>query len=344
MSVTRREFVQQAAATSLACGASVVTLASSVSLWAQEAKAKGNDALAAPLPIIDTHQHLWDLDKFRLPWLAEAAALKRSYVTQDYLREVEGLGVVKAVYMEVDVAPEQQVAEAEHILSLTKRRENLTVGAVISGRPASPQFRDYISRYRDNPAIKGVRQVLHGESTPPGTCLTPEYVAGIRLLGEFGKSFDLCMRPKELGDGVKLADACPDTRFIVDHCGNADPKAFPAGRKRAVAGENPNHEVAPWQRDMEALAKRKNVICKISGVIAQARKGNWGADELAPIVNHCLDAFGPDRVVFGSDWPVCTLTASLREWVVALRSIIAERPVAVQRKLLSENAARFYQV
>lgn len=301
---------------------------------------------AAPMteiPIIDTHQHLWNIEKFKLPWLSSAPALAKSHVTSDYLEAVKGLPVVKAVYMEVDVDPSQQVMEAEHLIELSRTPANLTVGAVISGRPASEGFAKYIERYRDNSVIKGVRQVLHVPETPPGTCTRPEYIRGVRLLGEIGKSFDLCMRPTDLGDAIKLVDACPETRFILDHCGNGDPQAFfqPNDARRK---EEPQHEVAPWKRDIEALAARKNVVCKISGIIARAVKGNWSSADLAPIINHCLDAFGPERVIFGSDWPVCTLVASYRDWVVALREIIAERPAADQRKLLHDNAARLYKV
>jgi predicted TIM-barrel fold metal-dependent hydrolase len=93
---------------------------------------------------------------------------------------------------------------------------------------------------------------------------------------------------------------------------------------------------------MAELAKRDRVVCKISGIVARANKDNWAAEDLAPIVNHCLDVFGPDRVMFASDWPVCTRVASLRQWVEALRSIVANRSEAERRKLFSENARRVY--
>lgn len=319
-----------------ASAASATLVAVPQFLSATEKNAAMND-----IPIIDTHQHLWDVEKFKLPWLSSAPALARSHVTRDYLEAVKGLPVVKAIYMEVDVDPSQQVMEAEHLIEISKNPANLTVGAVISGRPASDQFASYIQRYKDNAVIKGVRQVLHVDETKPGTCLDPAYIRGVRLLGELGKSFDLCMRPTELGDAIKLADACPDTRLILDHCGNADPQAF---AKSPKSGEKPSHDADQWRRDISALAGKKNVICKISGVVARATKGAWTSADLAPIVNHCLDAFGPDRVVFGSDWPVCTLVATYRDWVVALREIIANRPVADQRKLLHDNAARIYKV
>src|SRR5437763_16249222 len=97
--------------------------------------------------------------------------------------------------------------------------------AVISGRPAAPEFKAYITRFKDSPYIKGVRQVLHSGGTPPGYCLSPEFIRGIRLLGELGMRFDICIRPGEIPDASKLVDACPDTRFILDHCGNPDTHA-----------------------------------------------------------------------------------------------------------------------
>lgn len=296
------------------------------------------------LPIIDTHQHLWDLSKFTLPWVDGAPAINRSYLQSDYAAATAGLHVVKAVYMEVDVEPSQQTAEARYIIDQCERDDTPTVGAVISGRPASTDFAAYIQQFKGNRYIKGVRQVLHGPATPAGYCLQPTFVQSVQLLGELGMSFDLCLRPGDLGDGVKLADLCPNTRFVVDHCGNADPNIVAAPTDLPRDPADPfSHTRRQWQDDMQALANRPHVICKISGIIARVTPG-WSAATLAPTVNHCLDVFGPDRVVFGGDWPVCTLGASYREWATALREIIADRSERDQRKLLHDNAEQFYRL
>lgn len=279
------------------------------------------------LPIVDTHQHLWDLKKFRLPWVTADSPLNRSYVSADYKAATEGLNVVKAVYMEVDVAPEQQQLEADTLTALCKSGETPTVAAVVSGRPNSSGFKAYVTPFRESKYIKGIRQVLHGEGTPAGYCLTPEFIAGIRLLGTLGLSFDLCMRSAELPDATRLIDACPDTRFILDHCGNEDVK-------------KKDHTV--WKKDIAELAKRKNVMGKVSGIVASAKPGAWSAEDLAPVVNHTLEVFGPDRVMFGGDWPVCTLAATYKQWVEALKSIVAARPVDAQKKLFHDNAVKFY--
>lgn len=333
MTLHRREFIAQAARGTLAAG----TIAGLGSLAVQAGE---KEQEPGALPIIDTHQHLWDLSRFKLPWLSDAPEiLSRSYVTKDYLEATAGLNVVKAVYMEVDVDPQQQAAEARHVIALSEDQDHPTVGAVISGRPNSADFKPYILQFQESSYVKGVRQVLHVPGAPRGLCLEPQFVASMHLLGELGMSYDLCMRPVELADGAKLAKLCPKTRFVVDHCGNADPKAFLPGSK-----EPASHDVKQWQRDMASLAECPNVICKISGIVASVPKGEWKSDILAPVINYCLDQFGADRVVFGGDWPVCLLGASYRRWVESLKEVISGRSETDQRKLFHDNALKFYRL
>jgi predicted TIM-barrel fold metal-dependent hydrolase len=285
----------------------------------------------APIPIVDTHQHLWDLNKFRLAWTDSVPKLAKSYLMKDYLEATDGLGVAKTVYMEVDVVPEQQVAEAEYVIDICRRGDTPMRAAVISGRPASDGFKDYITRFKDSKYIKGVRQVLHGAATPRGHCLDKKFIASVRLLGELGMSYDLCMRNGELEDGARLIDACPDTRFILDHCGNGDVQS---------------KDHSAWQRGLAAVAARKNVVCKVSGIIASAKPDAWRPADLEPIIRYTIDQFGPDRVMFGGDWPVCTLAATFRQWVEALREILDGMNLATtdQRKLFHDNAIKFYRL
>lgn len=322
----RREFLSQSAALGLA-----TTLAGFQFLKA---------ATPADMPIIDTHQHLWDLQGFQPPWLAQAdAKVAAKHDMQDYLQATANLNVVKAIYMEVDVAEKDQNAEADFILKIIRDKKSPTVAAVISGRPGSEGFAKYISRFRDEPAIKGVRQVLHAGSAQKGLCLTDQFVKSVQLLGSMNKSFDLCMRPTELADGAKLVSLCPDTRFIVDHCGNADPHAWGRGDSKT----KPSHTIEEWKRDMARLASYPKVVCKISGIVARMPEG-WQPDDLAPAINYCLDTFGPDRVMFAGDWPVCKMGASFAQWVEGLKKIVSSRPAEEQKKLFHDNAAQFYGV
>ena len=199
----------------------------------------------------------------------------------------------------------------------------------------------YVDTSKGSEYIKGIRQVLHPDSAPRGFCLENKFVENIRYLGEVGLRFDLCLRAGELADAVALADACPSTRFVVDHCGNADPSVINGSHEGDTREAGHNRD--QWMRDMAALGERENVVCKISGIVARARP-QWSAADLAPTVNHCLDSFGPERVTFGGDWPVCTLAASFREWVEALRSIVAQRPATEQEQLWHQNAVQFYDL
>ncbi len=284
---------------------------------------------AAMIPIVDTHVHLWDLKTFRLPWLAEEPALNRSYDWGDYRQAVEGQPLDKAVYLEVDVEPSQQTQEARAIVELCRSGKTAIKGAVISGRPASEGFAAYLRQFHADPEIKGLRQVLHGPGTPAGYCLDPKFVAGIRRLGDLGLSYDICIRPGELTDAARLVKECPGTSFILDHCGN--PEVF-------------GGDLSAWKRDIAKVAAEENVVGKVSGIIASAKGRKWTADDLAPIVNHVLEVFGPDRVMFGGDWPVCTLGAPLGVWIKTLQQIVAERSEADRRKLFHDNAVRVYRL
>lgn len=287
------------------------------------------------LPIVDTHQHLWNLTKFKLAWFdpdtPEGKILGHNFTPKEYAEATKGLNVVKAVYMEVDVVPEQQQKEADYITELCEGGKTQTRAAVVSGRPNSDGFAKYAKQFKGSKYVKGVRQVLHVKDTPKGYSLDPKFVKGIQLLGELGLGFDLCVRPEELPDHTKLVDQCPDTRFILDHCGNAKLTHTPAERER-------------WKKDMAEIARRKNVVGKVSGFIASApARGKWTLDDLAPVINHTLEVFGPDRVMFGGDWPVCLLgVEKYTDWATALMTVVKDRPEDQQKKLFHDNAVRVY--
>ncbi len=285
-------------------------------------------ANAAPaLPIIDTHQHLWDFKKFRPPWVNDEPKLNHPFAMPEYLAATKGLNVVKTIYMEVDVAEKDQNLEADTVAEMCQRGNTPLVAAVISGRPNSPHFKEYVRRFKGSPYIKGVRQVLQVPTAPKGLCLQPEFIKSVQLLGELGLTFDICIRPTELSDGIKLADACPHTRFILDHCGNA-------------TARNPHHD--QWKRDMAEFSQRKNVVCKVSGIIKTVPAGANPTQELRPIILHVIQSFGADRVMFGGDWPVCNLGSTFKGWVGSLKEIVHDQPIANQRKLFHDNAAHFY--
>ena len=319
--ITRRDFLE---GTALALGAAAPALAS-----ADEPPLYSGE-------IVDPHLHLWDLKALRLPWVAAATGrakdvLGSDHLLSDYARESEGLRIARAVYMEVDVLEADQVKEAETITALCARGGSPLVAAVVSGRPASPDFGAYLDGYKNNRYIKGLRQVLQTEATPPKYFLGDDFVRGVRLLGERDLSFDLCLRNDQLEDGAKLVDLCPKTRFILDHCGNPH------------AGSN---DLDAWRKGLAKVAEagEGRVMCKVSGLYANVKLDEWPPERLAPIVRTVLDLFGPDRVMFASDWPVVDLGASLRGWVDALKQVVRRDRPEHQARLFRDNALRFYHL
>lgn len=296
-------------------------------------------AFEAPLydgEIIDTHLHLWDLKALRLPWVESATGPAREVLAHDhglpdFAEATRGLNVTKAVYMEVDVAEADEVKEAETVARLCAEGRSPLVAAVISGRPASDGFGAYLDRFQGIPQIRGLRRVLHSGATPPGHCLEPAFVRGIRMLGDRGLSFDLCLRNDQLGEAAALIERCPGTRFVLDHCGN--PLAGPG-------------DLEGWRRGIAKIAglKDREVVCKISGIYGGVKAADWPAARLAPVVRTVIDAFGWDRVMFAGDWPVVNLGGSYRTWVDTLKEIVRGDAAEDQAKLFRGNALKFYRL
>jgi len=296
-----------------------------------------SDATAAePLyagPIVDTHEHLWDLKTLRLPWVAGLTGkaketLGRDFLISDYAEAAQGLNVTKSVYMEVDVAEADQVKEAEFVTKVCAEGKTPLVAAVIAGRPASAGFADYLDRFKGSKYIKGLRQVLHA-GAPPKLCLEDGFVKGVQLLGERGLSFDLCFRNDQLDYGAELVDRCPRTRFILDHCGNP---------------HNGTQDLDGWKKSLARIAnaKNRNVMCKVSGIYGNVSAADWPAAKLAPLVRTVIDQFGWDRLLFASDWPVVNLGASFKVWVDTVKEIVRADAPANQKKLFHDNAVAFY--
>jgi predicted TIM-barrel fold metal-dependent hydrolase len=278
------------------------------------------------IPIIDTHQHLWELDRFPYSWTKGDAVLGRSFRMADYQAAIEGLSVVGSVHVEADIDAPHRLQETEWLAELAQQ-ENPLRGLVAGADPDSEQFPEQLKALAAYPVVKGVRRVLHGQ--PSGYVSQPHLVDNIRRLAEHGLSFDLCVRADQLAEAIQVVRAAPEVSFILDHCGVPDVK---------------NRALDPWRDHMREIASSPNVIGKVSGVVAYADRERWTPSDLEPFVRHTIDCFGWDRVMFGSDWPVCTLAASLRQWVEALRAIVADADEALQRRLFHDNAERVYRL
>ena len=271
--------------------------------------------------------------------------MDRSYLMSDYLKAAANTGIEKTVYMEVNVDPNCIDLEVKLMTQHCQSSDNPMQALVISLDPMAESFHNDLKQQVANPFVRGVRSVLHTPGTGPGFCLQDDFVAGIQEIGRAGLIFDICIRPAELSDAVKLVQASPETTFVIDHCGNADPHVVNGDTD---PGSEPNghpsrHTSAGWKDDMSALAASPNTVCKLSGIVARAQAG-WNAETLAPTINHCLDVFGPERVVFGGDWPVCLFGTQLSEWVGAFREVISRRNPQMQKQVMHENALRIYKI
>jgi len=272
--------------------------------------------------IIDTHLHLIDQDRLHYPWLQDVPALNRSFPLQEYWSEAEALGIEAALHMEVDVADQDQEEETEFVLDLGRP----VIGAIAAARPEDSRFAAQLERIADNPGIRGIRRILH--TAPDELGRQPIFAENLRRLAQRDLSFDLCVLARQLPIAAEIARACPEVRFVLDHCGVP-----------AVEG----HALSPWAEDIRRVAELPNVACKISGVVAYAGAA-WTADDLRPFVEHCIESFGWDRVVWGSDWPVCTLTADLTRWVQASRDITSRCSESETERLFHRNARRIYRL
>lgn len=218
-----------------------------------------------------------------------------------------------------------QLAEARHIQSLADANP-LIAGLVASGRPESPDFPAHLEQLLALPKLRGLRRVLH--VVPDAVSQQSLFRENLRRLPKVGLTFDLCVLARQLPLAIALADACPEVTFILDHCGVPDLKG------RAFD---------PWRADITALSARPNVHCKISGLVAYAA-ANWTTADLRPWVEQVVTCFGWDRLVWGGDWPVCTLGASLDRWVATTTELFATASDFERARLYHRNAEQLYRV
>ncbi len=283
------------------------------------------------MEIIDAHQHLWDLDQFSYSWTAKQPALNRSFRLSDYYEATRGLTIAKSVHVEADVDEDFMLEETLHALALAGKDDNPIAGVVAAARPEYDDFREYIERIAGRRRLVGVRRILHTE--PDEVSTTTTFVENVKSLEDYDLTFDICVLARQLPRAIALVKECPNVGFILDHCGNPN--------LRHDAGEE---EFERWREDLREIAGFPNVVCKISGVVVNTDLTNWTAETLRSTVDHVIASFGWDRVMFGSDWPVCTLAASFKQWVETLSLLTRDAGAENQRKLFYENALRVYRL
>lgn len=280
-------------------------------------------------PIVDSHVHLWDPSHFRMSWLDGNALLNKRYALPEYRQHTEGLAIEAMVYLQVEVEPAYGLLEAQWVAHLAEEDDRLR--GIVAWAPL--EFGDQVRAYLPaltaiSPRIKGVRRVTQSEPDV-GFVTQPRFVRAAQILPEFGLSCDLCIYHPQLASAIELVRQCPNTSFILDHIGKPNIR---------------EHVLDPWRGQIRELATLPNVICKVSGMVTEADHQRWTPDDLRPYVEHVLEVFGEDRVVFGGDWPVALQASPYKRWVETLEHITSGLSESAQRKLWAENARRFYRL
>ena len=272
---------------------------------------------------IDAHQHFWHYDPTHHVWMTEAmAALRRDYLPDELAPLLRAAGFDGTIAVQA----RQLLQETEWLLALAERHPWVQ-GVVGWVDLCSAELPAQLERLAPHPKLVGVRHVVHDEPDDR-FMLRPDFRRGIGRLREFGLTYDLLLFPRHLEVAVTLVDEFPGQPFVLDHL------AKPAIRDGLLS---------PWKQDLERLAERPNVFCKLSGMVTEARWNEWKPGDFRPYLDVVVEEFGPERLMIGSDWPVCTLAADYRSAMGLVLEYVAALSADARAGILGGNCARFYR-
>ncbi|HEY3393208.1 MAG TPA: amidohydrolase family protein [Lacipirellulaceae bacterium] len=243
---------------------------------------------------IDSHHHFWKYDPAKYDWIDESMmAIRRDFLPSDLKRELENSSFDGAV----SVQAQQTLEETNWLLDLADEHDFLK--GVVGWVPlADPNVRGILDRLAEQLKLKGIRHIVQAEPDER-FILRDDFNAGVRLLAEYGLAYDILIYERHLPQAIEFIDRHPKQVFVLDHL--SKPRA-----KDQVA--------EPWRTNIRDLAQRENVFCKISGLVTEADWTSWSEAQLSVYLELVLDVFGPRRVMFGSDWPVCLVASSYEKW------------------------------
>jgi L-fuconolactonase len=274
--------------------------------------------------VVDSHQHFWDIRKLTYNWMGSGPSpLKRNFLPKDLEPLIEEVGVDRTVIVQAHAS----LDEARWMISLAERHEFIA-GTVCWVDLADPRLGRTLDELQKSRYFNGVRHIWHDEPDD-AWIMRPAVVRGIRELARRDIAYDLLTYPQHLKYIPRLYDRVPGLRGVVDHIS-----------KPAIARE----QLEPWGSDLAKVAEIPSVYCKLSGMVTEARRGLWKADDLKPYVRHVVDIFGYDRLMFGSDWPVCTLAGTYRQVYEAAVESLGRVSETARGKVFGGNAVDFYRL
>jgi L-fuconolactonase len=281
------------------------------------------------VPIIDTHLHLWDPARLPYPWLSGEPKLNRPHLLEDYRQATAGLPIEKMVFVQCEADFAAYRKEVDWVTE--QAQQDTRLQAIVAWAPLEngEAARDALAELKTNPLLRGIRRIIQFESDP-GFCLRPDFVRGVQLLADFDLHFEICIKgDDQWTNTLKLVQQCPGTRFILNHIG----KPFIKEKR-----------LEPWSCHMRELATFPNVSCKLSGLANEADWANWQPADLRPYLDHTMKCFGVNRVMFGGDWPVCTLATPYRRWAETLWQASSRLTEKERCGVFHDNAAAFYKI
>jgi len=271
---------------------------------------------------IDSHQHFWRYDAMRDAWISDAmAVLQRDFLPEHLASQLTATGMDASIAVQAD----QSETETMFLLDLAEKNERIAgvVGWLDLRASNIAERLEYFSRFSK---LRGLRHIAQAE--PDDRFLArEEFVRGVAQLHAFGFTYDILLYPQQLPAAIDLVSGLPEQRFVIDHCAKPEIKAG---------------KMEPWATHMRKIAQNKTVFCKVSGLVTEADWTHWKADGFRPYLDVVFDAFGPDRLMFGSDWPVCLLAGTYGQVKQLIDAYVKDFSPADREKIFGRNAALFY--
>jgi L-fuconolactonase len=273
---------------------------------------------------IDAHQHFWSYNPDEYGWIDDSiAGLRRDFLPEDLRPELERSGFAGAVAVQA----RQTLEETQWLLELAAS-VTFIMGVVGWVDLRSPQVRSQLESFAGNPKLVGIRHIVQSEPDDH-FLLQPNFLQGVSVLGDFDLAYDILIYPSHLAVAAEFVRRFPGQRFVLDHLAKPSIKSG---------------EIHAWARGIQELAALRNVFCKLSGLVTEADWQHWNAEQIRPYLDIAFECFGPDRLMIGSDWPVCTVAASYGQAVRVVEDYLTQHTAEVREAVLGGNAARFWRL
>ena len=279
------------------------------------------------MQVIDTHAHFWDTGSLKYPWIEPGSAFDRAYKLSDYRTASRDAPIRRMIFVEADADSSCSLREAQWVQHLSTEDPRIQGIVARVSLTDSRTVRADLDAMAKLSLLKGIRDNI--QNHPPGFALQEQFIQGVKEVHRRGMHFELCLKHHQLPETIELVKRCPEGQFVLDHCAKPDIRS---GRRE------------PWRAQLRELAALPNVVCKISGLVTEADWENWTPEQILWYARQAVDAFGPQRIMFGSDWPVNEVAGGFMKWLRLAESLCADWSDSDRDSFFSGNAIRVYRL